>query len=90
MSHRVAPCGGFDGEVEKVPASGKAAAKFGRFWRESAQREIQPQIGRLSLRFGCRIKAGGCKRPSAGSQQPAMRTAIKGFTAFRFFRFRYT
>lgn len=43
MSHRNAPCAGFDSEAEKVPDR-QGESEIWAVLAESAQRELQPQI----------------------------------------------
>lgn len=89
MSHRAAPYGGFAGMVEKVPDR-QGESEIRAVLAESAQREIQNQIGWLSLRFGCRIKAGGCKCPFRRITAARNADCVRPFEPFGFLRLGYT
>ena len=57
MSHRAAPYGGFAGMVEKVPDR-QGESEIRAVLAESAQRELQPQIVRLTPAIWLQDKGG--------------------------------
>ena len=54
MSHRVALCGGFDGEVEKVPASGGCGEIRAVLSEVCTERNTEPN----RLAYACDLVAG--------------------------------
>lgn len=57
MSHRVAPCSDFSGEVERVPENGDCG-EFQAVLAGVCTEKIQPQIGWLSPAIWLQDKGG--------------------------------
>ena len=73
VSPPVAPCAAFNERTKGNHRIEKVRKEH--LCKDRGRKKRRLQSPWPGLRFGCRIKAGGCKRHAAGAQQPAMRAA---------------